>query len=358
MEKGGNIINPGVFIPIAEESGMILSIGRWVFEQACKMQSKLKAIYGKNTPYISVNISTRQLDNERIVVEFEEILKKSGADPKDILLELTETSIMSNVDDNLRVLNALNALGMSVAVDDFGTGYSSLLQLLRMPVSHIKIDREFVDGLDKRKDSKLITSAIIKMAKALDKIIIAEGVENQSQLYELSALGADSIQGYYFYRPMDEKRLLETMRDDMMSNKKANNEIYATLYVSKASDGVSIREIEEMLKKARAFNLTNAITGCLIYSNGYFMQLLEGRKEILDSLMLKILKDKRHTDATTIMKGFSKNRVFGDWSMAFWDIDTTKHAGELDVLVQKEMTLKDLAKDPRLCYAMFEGLAR
>lgn len=355
----GKSVSPGLFIPIAEESGLIVTIGRWVFQQACLMQAKLETVYQEgNAPYISVNVSARQLDEGNIVEEFKNILESTGADPEKILLEITESSIMTDVDENVRVLNALNALGMSVAVDDFGTGYSSLLQLLRMPVTHIKIDREFVNGLDKRIDSKLITSAIIKMAKALDKRVIAEGVENETQFFELSSLGADSIQGFYFYRPLDEEKLLETLQENKLALHKKGEEVYALAYVSRAIDEMSMDEITGMLKKARDFNLAHAVTGCLIYSGGYFLQLIEGRKEIIDSLMQRIFKDKRHTDVMIIMKGFSKNRVFGDWSMAFWDMDNDKRVEKLDISVQKELTLKDVAQDPKLCYAIFEGISK
>lgn len=351
-------VSPGIFIPIAEESGVIVAIGRWVFEQACKMQAKLNEIYGDNTPYISVNVSARQLDNEQIIENFKEILKISGANPHKILIEITETSIMTDVDENIRVLNALNNLGMSVAVDDFGTGYSSLLQLLRMPITHIKIDREFVDGLDKREDSKLITSAVIKMAKALGKKTIAEGVENQSQLFELNTLGVDYIQGYYFYRPMDETMLFEILNNDGTSAKDMRQEIYMMIYVSKAIEGLNETEIENMVSKAKDFNLSHAITGCLIYDKGYFLQFIEGRKKSIDFLMQKIYNDKRHTDITTVMKGYLEDRLFWKWSMGYWDMGSSIKNQNVEVLLQKEVSLKDLSQDPRLCYSIFEGFAK
>lgn len=351
----GVSISPGLFIPIAEESGLIVTIGRWVFQQACRMQTKLQALYGDSAPYVSINVSVRQLNESRIVEEFESILKDTGANPHKILLEITESSIMADVDENVRILNALNALGMSVAVDDFGTGYSSLLQLLRMPVTHIKIDREFVNGLDKRIDSKLVTSAIVKMAKALDKQIIAEGVENEAQFFELSSLGADSIQGFYFYRPLEEGKLVATLAENRLAAHRMSEEIYAVAYVSRATDSTNMNEINELLRKARDFNLANAITGCLIYSSGYFLQLIEGRKEIIDSLMQRIRRDSRHTDVTTIMQGFSKNRVFGDWSMAFWDMsaDAKKLAG-LDA--PQELILENIAQDLQLGYALIQEI--
>lgn len=352
-------ISPAIFIPIAEEIGMIIPIGRWVFKQACKMQAKLTQLYGNSVPYVSVNVSAKQLDNAKIIDDFREILEETGANPNKILIEVTETSIMTDVDENIRVLNALNKLGMSVAVDDFGTGYSSLLQLLRMPITHIKIDQEFVSGLDKREDSRLITAAVINMAKALGKRTIAEGVENQTQLYELKTLGVSGIQGYYYYRPMDESKLLEALNsNDMIDEETESQEVYITIYVSQAASDLEKSDIQEIVTHAREFNLAHAITGCLIYENGFFMQLIEGRKTSIDLLMQKISHDKRHTDVKTIMKGYFDRRLFSEWNMGFWDIRHATDNSNIDVLFQKEISLRDISQDPRFCFAIFEGLAK
>ncbi|PLA73492.1 diguanylate cyclase [Hydrogenovibrio sp. SC-1] len=351
-------VSPGIFIPIAEEIGMIVSIGRWVFEQACQLQAKLTKLYGDKAPYISVNVSAKQLDNEKVVDDFQDILTTTGADPHKILIEVTETSIMTDADENIRVLNALNKIGMNVAVDDFGTGYSSLLQLLRMPITHIKIDQEFVNGLDKREDSKLITSAVINMAKALGKRTIAEGVENQTQLFELKTLGVNGIQGYFFYRPMDEATLLEVLKnDDTIDEDLKKPEIYITIYISKAVEGLKKADIDRLISKAREFNLANAISGCLIYEKGYFLQLLEGEKKSIDLLMQKLHEDKNHTDVTTIMKGYFDHRLFSEWNMGYWDIDSAIQNPNIEVLMKKEISLKELSQDPRFCYGIFEGLA-
>lgn len=138
-------------------------------------------------------------------------MRETGASPRSILLELTETSLFSDVEKNLAVLRGLNRLGMDIAVDDFGTGYSSLLQLLKLPISTIKIDRDFIDGIDKQHDARLVTSAIIKMGKALNKSLIAEGVETKTQWLELCVLQCDAIQGFYFYRPMLADEFLTTL---------------------------------------------------------------------------------------------------------------------------------------------------
>ncbi|QEP41999.1 EAL domain-containing protein [Ectothiorhodospiraceae bacterium BW-2] len=207
----GGSVSPAQFIPLAEESQLIISIGRWVFERVCQMQARLQQQFGEQAPYLSVNLSKVQLNCDEIVTEFAQILRETGASPRSILLELTETSLFSDVEKNLAVLRGLNRLGMDIAVDDFGTGYSSLLQLLKLPISTIKIDRDFIDGIDKQHDARLVTSAIIKMGKALNKSLIAEGVETKTQWLELCVLQCDAIQGFYFYRPMLADEFLTTL---------------------------------------------------------------------------------------------------------------------------------------------------
>lgn len=206
---------PESFISIAEETGAILPIGRWIFEEACRIESDWRGRWGENAPYVSVNVSARQLDDIELAAQFSAALQKYGANPTCILLEITETSLMSDVEKNMRVLRNLATLGLRVAVDDFGTGYSSLAQLLRLPVSTIKIDRAFIEGLEECKESIAITNAIIGMGKALEMVLIAEGVENTRQLEMLETMQCDAIQGFGLYRPMEEGdvvRLIEAQR--------------------------------------------------------------------------------------------------------------------------------------------------
>ncbi|MBN2886975.1 MAG: EAL domain-containing protein, partial [Chromatiaceae bacterium] len=195
-------ISPAHFIPIAEMSGSIVPIGKWVFREACRAEAGWRARFGEQAPYVSVNVSARQLNDASLVESCRDSLLEFKADPKRIVLELTETSLMSDVIFNLSVLKQLADLGLRVAVDDFGTGYSSLAQLLRLPVSTLKIDREFVDGLDKRHDSRAIVSAVCSMARAMDLQVIAEGVENEPQFQYLRGMGCDYVQGFYFHRPL------------------------------------------------------------------------------------------------------------------------------------------------------------
>lgn len=198
----GGEISPAVFIPIAEMTGSIVAIGTWVFREACRAQADWRRRWGEDAPYIAVNLSARQLDEAALEQDWAQILQETGADPSRLLLEVTETALMADVETNLWVLRRLAELGLRVAVDDFGTGYSSLAQLTRLPVSVLKIDRAFVDGIDKGENSRAVIRAVIGLGRALSLKMVAEGVETAAQLAELDAYGCDYAQGYYFYRPL------------------------------------------------------------------------------------------------------------------------------------------------------------
>ena len=204
-------ISPAVFIPIAEMTGTILHIGEWVFRKACEILTSFAVdIPHDLLPGISVNLSARQLGENRVVEQLLDIVQETGADPAQITLEITETTLMNDVEHTVDVLNFLGKAGFSVAVDDFGTGYSSLSQLQKLPVDTLKLDKTFVDDIVDNADTYSISTAIVSMAHSLGLRVTAEGVETEQQLNILKQLGCDKIQGYYFYKPMpiDEFRLL------------------------------------------------------------------------------------------------------------------------------------------------------
>jgi diguanylate cyclase (GGDEF)-like protein/PAS domain S-box-containing protein len=205
-------ISPAVFIPVAEVTGAIVPIGAWVFRQACRAEAEWRRHWGAAAPYVSVNLSVRQLSEESLADVFGAALTEFGADPARLLLEVTETTLMADVDTNLRVLHRLAELGLRVAVDDFGTGYSSLAQLTRLPVDVLKIDRAFVDGIDKSPENRTVIRAVIGLGRALGLKMVAEGVETADQRRELCAWGCDFIQGYYFHRPLAEAVFVETVQ--------------------------------------------------------------------------------------------------------------------------------------------------
>jgi len=197
-------VSPGVFIPIAEMTRSILPIGRWVFREGCRAQVAWRRRWGDRAPYVSVNVSARQLSEETLVPDFAAILEATGADPDLIHLEVTETALMADVESGARVLNDLSRLGLHIAIDDFGTGYSSLAQLTRLPVGVLKIDPTFIAGIEEHREGRTVVRAIIGLGQALGLLLVAEGVETPCQLLELQNCGCDLVQGYYFHRPLDE----------------------------------------------------------------------------------------------------------------------------------------------------------
>ena len=194
---------PIEFIPLAEQSDVILRVGRWVLEESCR-QAKIWeprfAPTGK--PWMSVNISTRQLKQPRFVEEVMEIVTASGLPPTALTLEMTETGMLQDIPDTLAKLRRVREFGLSVSVDDFGTGYSSLSYLQRFPVTSLKIARDFVHVEEAEPDSWELASAIISMGRALNLEVVAEGVEHLYQLNRLRDLGCEFAQGYYLARPM------------------------------------------------------------------------------------------------------------------------------------------------------------
>ncbi|MBF0203757.1 MAG: EAL domain-containing protein [Desulfamplus sp.] len=352
-------VSPAYFIPVAESNGAIISIGRWVFREACKTVARIQNEFGNSIlPYTSINVSTRQLNEEGVVAEFTNILNETGAKPENIVIEITETSLMVDINKNIKVLKELASLGMRIAVDDFGTGYSSLLQLLRMPVSIIKIDREFIDGLNKKPESRAIASAVIKMAKVMEKKTIAEGVENEAELFELQAQGCDMIQGFYFYRPMPADDYINLLKQkSMIPDITSSPGVYTVIYVSKASESLTDDEIKQILDSARKKNSELGITGFLIYNKGYFLQLLEGRQDSIDELLRKIVDDQRHNDARIVLRTFNERRLFADWTMGYWNMKETGSDIDFSTWQKQTFSLLEISNDAKLCYAFFEALS-
>jgi diguanylate cyclase (GGDEF)-like protein/PAS domain S-box-containing protein len=195
------MLAPAQFIPIAEETGLIVPIGYWVIRTAC-LQNKAWQDRGLPPMRVAVNLSARQFTDESLTRSVASILEETGMDPAWLELEITESLIMHNVGRTMQVLTTLGNLGIRIAIDDFGTGHSSLAYLKRFPIDALKIDRSFISDLPGDAEDKAITTAIIAMGKSLDLTVVAEGVETQDQLDCLRALGCDEFQGYYSNRPL------------------------------------------------------------------------------------------------------------------------------------------------------------
>ncbi len=194
-ERG--LVPPAQFIPIAEDSGLILPIGKWVLREACR-QVKEWMDAGLHVVPVSINVSSLEFRSGDFVEGLRAILKETRLDPSYLELELTETALMQHIESTTSVLRALKSIGVRLAVDDFGTGYSSLSYLKKFPIDTLKIDRSFVRDIKSDTDDATIVSAVITMAKSLKKCVIAEGVETEDQIRFLQSCGCNQAQGFYF----------------------------------------------------------------------------------------------------------------------------------------------------------------
>lgn len=194
-------VSPAKFIPVAEETGLIVHIGRWVMKTAC-LQNMAWQRQGLPPIRMAVNLSVRQFADERLLDDVVAILQDTGMAPGLLELEITEGMIVHNVDRAIKLLTAIKELGVRLAIDDFGTGYSSLGQLKNFPIDTLKVDRSFIRDLARNSEDKAITSAIIAMGKTLSLTVVAEGVETADQQTFLREQACDEMQGYYFSKPI------------------------------------------------------------------------------------------------------------------------------------------------------------
>jgi len=196
------LLLPGAFLEQAEDSGLIQDIDMTVFEAACSAIAQWQQIAGLEHLRLSSNLSARSLADPRVKERIKVILETTGIQPTNVYLEITETTLVEDIESTVSTINALRALNVRLAIDDFGTGYSSLLYLKRFPVGVLKIDRSFVNGLGMNPEDEVIATTIVSLARALELEVVAEGVENQMQLERIRELGGDYGQGYLFGRPL------------------------------------------------------------------------------------------------------------------------------------------------------------
>ncbi len=200
-ERG--LVPPGAFIPIAEESDLIIPLGRWVLREACRQMAEWQKSLGSEPLLtISVNVSSRQLTDSRFIDDVSAVLHETGLNPACLALEVTESSIMGNPTKTLETLHRLKRMNILLEIDDFGTGYSSLSYLQQLPFDTLKIDRSFIRDLRAGSNSVDIVRAVLELAHSLKMEVVAEGVETQDQIETLDDLGSDFIQGYLLSKPL------------------------------------------------------------------------------------------------------------------------------------------------------------
>jgi diguanylate cyclase (GGDEF)-like protein len=210
------LVPPSEFISAAEDTGLIVPIGAWVLREACRQARAWHAEYPDQPPLrISVNLSTRQLEQQRIVRDVTEALAESGLDPQYLVLEVTESVLMEDTEANIATLGCLKELGVRLAIDDFGTGYSSLSYLRRFPVDLVKIDKSFIDGITGGPEESALARAIISLGQTLRLHTVAEGVEHSAQFDELRELGCPLGQGFHFARPLSAEAIGELLEQNV-----------------------------------------------------------------------------------------------------------------------------------------------
>jgi EAL domain-containing protein (putative c-di-GMP-specific phosphodiesterase class I) len=206
------LLLPSDFIPIAEESDIILSIGSWVLRTACVEMKRWQSIAETNTFSVSVNVSARQLEQKSFPDEVRRILNETGVDAGRLVLEVTETLMIKDVAMTIDRLQQLKAIGVRLAIDDFGTGYSSLSYLSQFPFDILKIDKSFIDGAGAGDEEQQLVPAIIDLGKMLNMQTVAEGIERPEQVARLRVLDCDFGQGFLFARPVEATAIDELLR--------------------------------------------------------------------------------------------------------------------------------------------------
>ena len=198
------LVAPYEFIPIAEYSGLITQIGDWVLSTACK-QVRTWLDMGITHCSVAVNFSNKQFRQANLSSRISNLLKENRLNPEHLVVEVTENSMMENIDSSLKILHEIREMGINIALDDFGTGYSSLGYLKNFPVSHVKIDRSFIADIETNERDATLVKSIINMAHGMDLKVTAEGVENEAQVAMLYDFGCDEMQGFLFSKPVPQQ---------------------------------------------------------------------------------------------------------------------------------------------------------
>jgi EAL domain-containing protein (putative c-di-GMP-specific phosphodiesterase class I) len=224
MHPTRGLVPPLDFIPLAEETGLIVQIGAWVLEESCRRAVELQTEFGGI--HMAVNLSARQVQRAELVAEVRDILLSTGLEPRLLILEITESVMMQDMDLSIARLTQLKELGVQLAIDDFGTGYSSLNYVRRFPVDILKVDKSFIDGVSEGGEASALTAAVIELAGILNLKPVAEGIERADQLERLLEMHCDLGQGFYFAKPLpsDELQTLLTERFEMLADADAVSE--------------------------------------------------------------------------------------------------------------------------------------
>jgi len=217
QRPGFGLVPPLEFIPVAEETGLIVPIGSWVLREACSQMRGWQLLFPSEPALtIAVNFSAKQFIQHNLVEQVKQVLGETHLDPESLKIEFTESVAMQDAERTTRILGELKALGLGTSIDDFGTGYSSLSYLIRLPLDILKLDRSFVSRMDKNKESRQIVHTIISLADNLGMDVVAEGIETVEQADELKLLGCQYAQGYFFSKPINKGSVEALLKSGML----------------------------------------------------------------------------------------------------------------------------------------------
>jgi predicted signal transduction protein with EAL and GGDEF domain len=221
QRPGFGLVPPLEFIPVAEETGLIVPIGSWVLREACSQMRRWQLLFPTEPALtIAVNFSAKQFIQPNLVEQVKQVLVETQLDPGSLKIEFTESVAMQDAERTTRILSELKALGLGTSIDDFGTGYSSLSYLIRLPLDILKLDRSFVSRMDKNKESRQIVHTIISLADNLGMDVVAEGIETVEQADELKSLGCQYAQGYFFSKPINKSSVEALLKSGMRETDK------------------------------------------------------------------------------------------------------------------------------------------
>jgi predicted signal transduction protein with EAL and GGDEF domain len=211
------MVSPREFIPLAEETGMILQIWEMVLLNACKQLKKWESLYQTSPFHLAINVSPHQFRMPDFVSHIQRVIEQTGINPNCLMLEVTEGVLIDNINDTVKKMHALKKLGVRFSIDDFGTGYSSLTYLKSLPLDQLKIDQSFVRDINRDANDEAIVETIITMTRILGIDVIAEGVETESQVHFLQKKGCNKFQGYYFGKPVPAEKFTSTLKKNPFS---------------------------------------------------------------------------------------------------------------------------------------------
>ncbi|MGI4732016.1 MAG: EAL domain-containing protein [Janthinobacterium lividum] len=327
------MVAPGDFIPLSEETGLIVPLGEWVIRQACE-----DAATWPGEASVAVNVSAKQLASGKLVRAVRDALARAGLPPSRLEVEITESVLMSDVAGCVDTLHKVRDLGVRVSMDDFGTGYSSLSYLSSFPFDKIKIDQSFVRDGDLVKNEGIIR-AITAIGRHLGMSTIAEGVETEAQLGNMALSGCGSAQGFLFSRPVpaaEVAALFESLRVDaaaaagapkatpvvtVLPEPEPEIGLYRLVYYSRNAifgvDEEVTASVDAILAASQRNNAAVGVTGALMFTDGFFAQVLEGSMEAVETVFERIQLDDRHAEVQLLSFAPTDARVFPTWSMAF-----------------------------------------